>query len=164
MSGLEVLGAVASSIALAQAVKGTITAVNLLREIRQIRQQCDDLKREIVIIDSFILEARRQTGLPSSSQPPSGTTQQHPLVSLAVQELQEISEALNQIVSEYSNDRKWHDPKRIAKKIQWLFESKKIEELGRRAQNTKITLHFATNIRAFSSIDRLIAQNEVSVV
>lgn len=47
MSGLEILGAVASSIALAQAVQGTIKAVNLLREIRHIQQQCDDLKKEV---------------------------------------------------------------------------------------------------------------------
>ncbi|KAI8657928.1 hypothetical protein NCS57_01172700 [Fusarium keratoplasticum] len=161
MSGLEILGAVASSIALAQAVQGTIKAVNLLREIRQIRQQCDDLKKEIVTIDGFILEAMRQTGLPLRPQPPPGTTQEHPMVSLAVQELQGILEALNQIVSKYSNDRKWHDPRRITRKMQWLTESKKIEELARKAQNTKLNLHLAITLRTSSSVDRVGTQQEV---
>ena len=58
MSGLEILGAVASSIALAQAVQGTIKAVNLLREIRQIRQQCDDLKKEVRSVHLYLFHDR----------------------------------------------------------------------------------------------------------
>ncbi|KAM6521920.1 hypothetical protein FALCPG4_011620 [Fusarium falciforme] len=161
MSGLEILGAVASSIALVQAVQGTIKAVNLLREIRQIRQQCDGLKKEIVTIDGFILEAMRQTGLPLCPQPPPGTTQEHPMVSLAVQELQGILEALNQIVFKYTNDRKWHDPRRIARKMQWLSEGKKIEELGRKARETKHDLHLAITLRTSSSVSRIGTQQEV---
>ncbi|RSL73424.1 hypothetical protein CEP53_000763 [Fusarium sp. AF-6] len=160
MSGLEILGAVASSIALAQAVQGTIKAVNLLREIRQIRQQCDDLKNEIDTIDGFILEATRLTGLPLRPQPPPEMTQEHPTVSRTIQELQGIQEALNQIVAKYSNDRKWHDPRRIARKMQWLSESKKIEELARKAQNTKLNLHFAITLRT-SSILHSIKQHTI---
>ncbi|WAO94244.1 Hypothetical protein NCS54_01181800 [Fusarium falciforme] len=144
MSGLEILGAVASSIAL-------------------IRQQCDGLKKEIVTIDGFILEAMRQTGLPLCPQPPPGTTQEHPMVSLAVQELQGILEALNQIVFKYTNDRKWHDPRRIARKMQWLSEGKKIEELGRKARETKHDLHLAITLRTSSSVSRIGTQQEVSV-
>ncbi|KAJ4233100.1 hypothetical protein NW759_001884 [Fusarium solani] len=160
MSGLEILGAVASSIALAQAVQGTIKAVNLLREIRHIQQQCDDLKKEIVTIDRFIREAMRQTGLHLRSQPPPGTTREHPMVLPIVQELQGILEALNQIVSKYSNDRKWHDPRRIARKMQWLSESKKIEELARKAQNTKLDLQFAITLKTSSLVDKIGTQQE----
>ncbi|RSL93267.1 hypothetical protein CDV31_014790 [Fusarium ambrosium] len=141
MSGLEILGAVASSIALAQAVQGTIKA--------------------IVTIDGFIIEAMRQTGLPLRPPPPPGTTQEHPMVSLAVQELEGVLEALNQIVSKYSNNRKWHDPRRITRKMQWLTESKKIEELARKAQNTKLNLHLAITLRTSSSVDRIGTQQEV---
>ncbi|RSL60626.1 hypothetical protein CEP54_006655 [Fusarium duplospermum] len=155
MSGLEILGAVASSIALAQAVQGTIKAVNLLREIRQIRQQCDELKNEARSIHFYLFS------LPLRPQPPPGMTQEHPTVSRAIQELQGIQEALDQIVSKYSNDRKWHDPRRIARKMQWLSESKKIEELARKAQNTKLNLHFAITLRTSSSIDRIGTQQEV---
>ncbi|KAI8659895.1 hypothetical protein NCS56_01207800 [Fusarium sp. Ph1] len=161
----EALGSWASdrliNFALAQAVQGTIKAVNLLREIRQIQQQCDDLKKEIVTIDGFILEAMRQTGLPLRPQPPPGTTQEHPMVSLAIQELQGILEALNQTVSKYTNDRKWHDPRRIARKMQWLYESKKIEVLARKAQDTKHDLHLAITSRTSSSVDRIGTQQEV---
>ncbi|RSL85386.1 hypothetical protein CEP51_003380 [Fusarium floridanum] len=141
MSGLEILGALASSIALAQAVQGTIKA--------------------IVTIDGFIIEAMRQTGLPLRPQPPPGTTQEHPMVSLAVQELEGVLGALNQIVSKYSNNRKWHDPRRITRKMQWLTESKKIEELARKAQNTKLNLNFAITLRTSSSVDRIGTQQEV---
>lgn len=85
------------------------------------------------------------------------------MVSLAVQELQGILEALKQIVSKYSNDRKWHDPRRITRKIQWLTESKKIEELARKAQNTKLNLHLAITLRTSSSVDRIGTQQEVFV-
>ncbi|KAI8714790.1 hypothetical protein NCS52_01199800 [Fusarium sp. LHS14.1] len=161
MSGLEILGAVASSVALAQAVQGTIKAVNLLREIRQIQQQCDDLKKEIVTIDGFILEAMRQTGLPLRPQPPPGMTEEHRMVSLAVHELQEILGALNLIICKYSTDRKWHDPRRITRKMQWLSESKKIEGLARKAQNTKLNLHLAITLRTSSSVERIETQQEV---
>lgn len=102
----------------------------------------------------------RLTGLPSRPQPP-GTTQEHPMVSRTVQELQGILEALNQIVSKYSTDRKWHE--KITRKMQWLSEGKKIEELARKAQNTKLNLHLAITLRTSSSVDRIGTQQEVSV-
>jgi hypothetical protein len=80
-----------------------------------------------------------------------------------VQELQGILEALNQIVSKYSNDRKWHDPRRIARKMQWLSESKKIEELARKAQNTKLDLQFAITLKTSSLVDKIGTQQEASV-
>lgn len=85
------------------------------------------------------------------------------MVSLAVQELQEILKALNQIVSKYSNDRKWHDLRRIARKMQWLTESKKIEELARKARDTKEDLHFAIDLRTSSLVGKIGTQQEVSV-
>lgn len=47
MSGLEILGALASSIAVAQCLEATFNTVNLLRSIREIQQECDDLKKEV---------------------------------------------------------------------------------------------------------------------
>lgn len=61
MSGLEILGAVASSVALAQAVQATIKAVNLLRGIHQIQQQCDDLKKEAGSIHFHLLSDTTNT-------------------------------------------------------------------------------------------------------
>ena len=47
MSGLEILGAVASSIALVQAVKGSLKAIDLLRQNSDMKKQCNNLRREV---------------------------------------------------------------------------------------------------------------------
>jgi hypothetical protein len=47
MSGLEILGAVASSIALAQAVKGTLKAVDFLRQNSEMKKGCNKLRKEV---------------------------------------------------------------------------------------------------------------------
>ncbi|KAF4471098.1 hypothetical protein FALBO_1996 [Fusarium albosuccineum] len=176
MSGLEILGAIASSIALAQAVNGTIKAVNLLREIREIQKQCDGLKREVgslmwfslgqmanveqvVTINGFIQDAKRQTSQPSHS--PETPPQEHPSVTLATRELEEILQELNRVVAKYQHPRKWHDPKRITNKIQWAFEAKKIEELQRQAQTTKANLHTAVTFRVSSMVERIDVRQEV---
>ncbi|KAF5010229.1 hypothetical protein FDECE_3588 [Fusarium decemcellulare] len=159
MSGLEILGAIASSIALAQAVNGTIKAVNLLREIREIQKQCDGLKREVVTINGFIQDAKRQTNQPSHS--PETPPQEHPSVALATRELEEILQELNRVVAKYQHPRKWHDPKRITNKIQWAFEAKKIEELQRQAQTTKANLHTAVTFRVSSMVERIDVRQEV---
>lgn len=46
MSGLEILGAVASSIALVEAVKGTLRAVDFLRQNSAVKKECNNLRRE----------------------------------------------------------------------------------------------------------------------
>jgi hypothetical protein len=47
MSGLEILGAIASSIALAQAVKGTLKAVDFLRQNSEMKKECNKLSKEV---------------------------------------------------------------------------------------------------------------------
>ncbi|KAJ3528187.1 hypothetical protein NM208_g10319 [Fusarium decemcellulare] len=157
MSGLEILGAIATSIALAQAVSGTIKAVNLLREIREIQKQCDGLKREVVTINGFIQDAKRQTSHPSHS--PETPPQEHPSVTLATRELEEILKEINRVVDKYQRPHKW--PQRITNKLQWAFEAKKIEELQRQAQTTKANLHTAVTFRVSSMVERIDVRQEV---
>jgi hypothetical protein len=47
MSGLELLGAIASSIALVQAVKGTLKAVDFLRQNSDMKRECNNLRKEV---------------------------------------------------------------------------------------------------------------------
>lgn len=47
MSGLQSLGAIASSIALAQAVQGTLKAVDFLRQNSDIKRECNRLRKEV---------------------------------------------------------------------------------------------------------------------
>ncbi|RFN55143.1 hypothetical protein FIE12Z_655 [Fusarium flagelliforme] len=156
MSGLEILGAVASSIALVQAVKGSLKAIDLLRQNSEMKKQCNNLRREIIMIECFIMQAQQQT----AQQQLLGSAE-HPLVSLATEELEDILKELNKIVERYSHSRKVHDPKRYTDKMKWFTEASKIEELRDRAQATKSNLHMAITFRVSSMIDRGNMRQEV---
>ncbi|RBR23111.1 uncharacterized protein FIESC28_04106 [Fusarium coffeatum] len=161
MSGLEVLGAVASSIALVQAVKGTLKAVDFLRQNSEMKKQCNNLRREqILIIEYFIMQAQQQTCQTNPAQQLLGSAE-HPLVSLATEELEDILKELNEIVEKYSHSRKAHDPKRYTDKMKWFTEASKIEELCDRAQATKSNLHMAITFRVSSMVDRGNMRQEV---
>ncbi|RBR10631.1 hypothetical protein FVER53590_04475 [Fusarium verticillioides] len=160
MSGLEILGAIASSIALVQAVQGTLKAIDFLRQNSDMKGECNKLKKEILMIEYFIVQAREQTGPMMPAQRLIGSTE-HPLVSLTIQELEEISEELNEIVQKYSRSRKVHDPKRYTDKVKWLSDADKIEELRERAQATKSNLHLAITFRVSSMVDRGNVRQEV---
>ncbi|KAH7191883.1 ankyrin repeat-containing domain protein [Fusarium flagelliforme] len=86
---------------------------------------------------------------------------EHPLVSLATEELEDILKELNKIVERYSHSRKVHDPKRYTDKMKWFTEASKIEELRDRAQATKSNLHMAITFRVSSMIDRGNMRQEV---
>ncbi|KAJ4256771.1 hypothetical protein NW762_008867 [Fusarium torreyae] len=161
MSGLEILGGIASSIALAQAVQRTLKAVDFLRKNSDIRKECNALKKEILMIECFILQAREQTDPMRPAQQLLGTFTEHPLVSLTTQELEEILEELNSIVEKYSHSRKPHDPKRYTDKVKWFSEVRKIEELRERAKATKLNLHMAITFRVSSMVDRGNMRQEV---
>ncbi|KAJ4024545.1 hypothetical protein NW766_000782 [Fusarium irregulare] len=153
MSGLEILGAIASSIALVQAVKGTLKAVDFLRENSEMKKECSSLRREILMIECFIMQAQQQTDPMIPTERLMGSTG-HPLVSLAVDELEGILNELSQIAEKYSHSRKARDPKRYTDKIKWFSEIGKIEELRERAQAIKSNLHMAITFRVSSMVDR----------
>ncbi|RGP76426.1 hypothetical protein FLONG3_5311 [Fusarium longipes] len=160
MSGLEILGAVASSIALVQAVKGTLKAVDFLRQNSEMKKECNSLRREMLMIECFIVQAQQQTDPTMLSQRLLGPAG-HPLVSLAVEELEEILNELNEIVEKYSHSRKVHDPKRYTDKMKWFSEVSKIKELRGRAQGIKSELHMAITFRISSMVDRGNMRQEV---
>ncbi|KAM0078076.1 hypothetical protein ACKRZS_009600 [Fusarium odoratissimum] len=157
---MEILGAIASSIALAQAVKGTLKAVDFLRQNSDMKRECDKLRKELLMIDCFIMQASEQTGQMVSAQRLLGIAE-HPLISLTIQELEELLEELNEIVEKYSRSRKAHDPKRYTDKVKWFSEASKIEELRERAQAAKSNLHMAITFRVSSMVDRGNVRQEV---
>ncbi|KAH7213008.1 ankyrin repeat-containing domain protein [Fusarium oxysporum] len=157
---MEILGAIASSIALAQAVKGTLKAVDFLRQNSDMKRECDKLRKELLMIDCFIMQASEQTGQMVSAQRLLGIAE-HPLISLTIQELEELLEELNEIAEKYSRSRKAHDPKRYTDKVKWFSEASKIEELRERAQAAKSNLHMAITFRVSSMVDRGNVRQEV---
>ena len=108
------------------------------------------------MIECFIMQAQQQT----AQQQLLGSAE-HPLVSLATEELEDILKELNKIVERYSHSRKVHDPKRYTDKMKWFTEASKIEELRDRAQATKSNLHMAITFRVSSMIDRGNMRQEV---
>ncbi|KAF5537724.1 endocytosis ankyrin repeat protein [Fusarium mexicanum] len=160
MSGFEILGAIASSMALAQAVKGTVKAIDFLRQASEMKKECNRLKNEILMIDYFILQAREQTNPMMPAQRLLGSSE-YPIVTLATQELEGILEELNEIVKKYSRSRMAHDRKRYTDKMKWLSDASKIEELRERAQATKSNLHTAITFRVSSMVDRGNVRQEV---
>ncbi|KAF4419316.1 hypothetical protein FACUT_11484 [Fusarium acutatum] len=160
MSGFEILGAIASSIALAQAVKGTVKAINFLRQASEMKKECDRLKSEILMIDYLIARTREQTDPMMPAQRLLGSAE-YPIVSLVTQELEGILEELKEIVKKYSRSGMPHDRKRYTDKMKWLSDASKIEELRERAQATKSNLHTAITFRVSSMVDRGNMRQEV---
>jgi hypothetical protein len=108
------------------------------------------------MIECFIMQAQQQT----AQQQLLGSAE-HPLVSLATEELEDILKELNEIVERYSHSRKAHDPKRFTDKMKWFTEASKIGELCDRAQATKSNLHMAITFRVSSMVDRGNMRQEV---
>ncbi|KAK6702110.1 hypothetical protein SNK04_012016 [Fusarium graminearum] len=160
MSGLEILGAVATSISLVEAVKGMLRAVDFLRQNSAVKKECNNLRREILMIECFIMQAQQQTDPTMPAQRLLGPTE-HPLVSLAVEELEDILNELNKIVEKYSNYRKANDPKRYIDKMKWFSEATKIDELRERSQAIKSNLHMAITFRVSSMVDHGNIRQEV---
>ncbi|KAM5363928.1 hypothetical protein ACJZ2D_011780 [Fusarium nematophilum] len=160
MSGLEILGAVASSIAIGQAVNGTRKAVKKLREIRHIRQHCDNLAKEIALIELFIKSASQHASPRGRAPRPSGPQEEYQLVSLTVQELDEIRKELDEIVDKYANPSRPHVGIRMKEKAEWLIEGQKIEELRQKAQKTRTDLGMGINFLVMSMIGGMAVQQE----
>lgn len=112
------------------------------------------------MIECFIMQAQQQTDPTMPAQRLLGPTE-HPLVSLAVEELEDILNELNKIVEKYSNYRKANDPKRYIDKMKWFSEATKIDELRERSQAIKSNLHMAITFRVSSMVDHGNIRQEV---
>ncbi|RSL66563.1 hypothetical protein CEP54_003717 [Fusarium duplospermum] len=160
MSGLEILGAVASCIAIGQAVKGSLKAVNKLREVRHIRQQCDDLAKEITLIDLLVQSANQHANPRAHPSHPSRPVEECQLVSLTVRELEEIRKELDRIVDKYANPSRPHVGIRMKEKAQWLSAGRKIGELKQKAQKTRSDLGTGINLLVLSMVGGLAVRQE----
>ncbi|KAF4469670.1 PFS domain-containing [Fusarium albosuccineum] len=90
---MEVVGAVASFIALGQGLQAGVKAVRFLREIPEIQQSYDELESEIEFIQGLL-----QTSQGVSNYSPN--VPQHPLLLNAIQILQEIKSDFAEIATE----------------------------------------------------------------
>ncbi|RSL39934.1 hypothetical protein CEP53_013703 [Fusarium sp. AF-6] len=163
MSGLEILGAVASCIAIGQAVKGSLKAVHKLREVRHIRQQCDDLAKEITLIDLLVQSANQYANPRAHPPHPSRPVEECQLISFTVRELEDIRKELDRIVDKYAHPSRPHVGIRMKEKAQWLSAGRKIGELKQKAQKTRSDLGTGINFLVLSMVGGLAVRQEERV-
>ncbi|KAL5601939.1 hypothetical protein FOBRF1_009472 [Fusarium oxysporum] len=146
---MEVLGAVASSIAVVQALAAGKHAVSLFREIPDIQKDFDYLMKELNMIKSMAQAVSRM----------APTALEQDLINTAARNLNEITaelEALLRICSRESGPE--GNKMNKARKRKWLVEKSDIKKLQQRMSQAKETLHFALNSSRVSNDIRFQAE------
>ncbi|RBQ74968.1 hypothetical protein FVER14953_04475 [Fusarium verticillioides] len=141
---MEVLGAVASSIAVVQALAAGKHVISVFREIPDIQKDFDYLMKELEMIKSMAQAVSRM----------APAEMEQGLINTAARNLNDITaelEALLRICSRESGPEGSEMNK--TRKRKWLVEKSDIKKLQQRMNQAKETLHFALNSsRAFNDI------------
>ncbi|KAF5984492.1 ankyrin repeat PH SEC7 domain-containing protein [Fusarium coicis] len=133
---MEVLGAVASSIAVVQALAAGKHAISIFREIPDIQKDFDYLMKELEMIKSMAQAV--------SKMAPAAMEQG--LINTTAQNLNEITEELEALLRICSRESGPDGNKtNKAKKRKWLIEKSDIKKLQQRMNQAKETLNFALN-------------------
>ncbi|RKK93177.1 hypothetical protein BFJ68_g13407 [Fusarium oxysporum] len=146
---MEVLGAVASSIAVVQALAAGKHAVSLFQEIPDIQKDFDYLMKELNMIKSMAQAVSRM----------APTALEQDLINTAARNLNEVTaelEALLRICSRESGPE--GNKMNKARKRKWLEEKSDIKKLQQRMSQAKETLHFALNSSRVSNDIRFQAE------
>ncbi|KAF4964827.1 hypothetical protein FSARC_7289 [Fusarium sarcochroum] len=131
---MEVLGAVASSIAVLQALAAGKHVVNLIREIPDIQSDFDNLMKELGLIRSM---TEVVSGMPS-------TPLVQGLIKSATDDLERILGELDTLLQSCAREIDQQDKKVWrTRKRKWLFEGSNIRKLQQRMANAKNTLLLA---------------------
>ncbi|KAH6974129.1 hypothetical protein BKA56DRAFT_590967 [Ilyonectria sp. MPI-CAGE-AT-0026] len=159
MSGLEILGALASSIAVAQMLLAGRSVASLVRGIPEIQNECDALRDEIDLIGALIEGAKKTSESLSREKGPKQRLDDR-LISRSAQRAAEMVDELRAVFDdciEKVDDDKWK-----AKKRKWLLKENKMGKLRLKAEGAKSTLHMAmTNLgnQQLAINNRLITDN-----
>ncbi|KAJ3537529.1 hypothetical protein NM208_g6267 [Fusarium decemcellulare] len=140
---MEVLGAIASSIAIAQALAAGPKIANLIREIPEIQDNLKDLRSELDLLSSIVEQAKRLPQLPTSNSDSSQSSEET-LMFKAAARVNGIVDELNQVLQSCVHESdELQDKQFKAKKRKWLLQSRKIEKLQRSAHYASTHLHSA---------------------
>ncbi|KAF5592415.1 ankyrin repeat PH and SEC7 domain protein [Fusarium subglutinans] len=146
---MEVLGAVASSIAVVQALAAGKHAVSLFREIPDIQKEFDYLMKELDMIKSMAQAVSRM----------APTALEQDLITTAARKLNEITAELEALLRICSRESGPDGNKRSKKrKRKWLVEKSDIKKLQQRMGQSKETLHFALNSSRVSNDIRMLLE------
>ncbi|KAJ4156747.1 hypothetical protein NW754_008390 [Fusarium falciforme] len=139
---MEVLGAVASGIAVVQALEAVRKTVGLIREIPEIQGDFDGLIKELDLTEAMAKVAQQ---IPSNSP-------EQDFLAKATEQVNEVTTELNKVLESCARGTDEADKKLWkTKKRKWLLEEQRILKLERKLQNAKGTLHLAMTSHGISS-------------
>ncbi|KAI1073118.1 hypothetical protein LB507_009176 [Fusarium sp. FIESC RH6] len=131
---MEVLSAVASSIAVVQALAAGKHVVSIIREVPGIQDDFNYLMKELSLINSIVKAVSRK--------PPS--VYEQALIDAAAEDLSEVTKELGELLRSCIREVDTKDGKICkTRKRKWLLEKSTITKLQQRMTNAKTTLHFA---------------------
>ncbi|KAG5662400.1 hypothetical protein KAF25_004818 [Fusarium avenaceum] len=131
---MEVLGAVASSIAVIQALAAGKHVVSLIREMPDIQKDFEYMMKELGLIRSMVQAVRSM----------SPTDFEQDLIDNACGNLEEITKQLETLLRKCAYKTEQGDKKVWkTKKRRWLLDRSDIQKLQQRMGQAKETLHFA---------------------
>ncbi|RTE83296.1 hypothetical protein BHE90_002157 [Fusarium euwallaceae] len=136
---MEILGAVASSVALGQAIGAGRHIVRLVHEIPEIQHEFQELKQDISLITAMLDDVQNGIGIWGSGPAPSTTGEM--LLGRTAQRLEEINNELQRFVEHCAKESTDNTVK--AKKRKWIMQSDKLQKLREKAMDAKMNLHFA---------------------
>ncbi|KAH6973698.1 hypothetical protein BKA56DRAFT_104931 [Ilyonectria sp. MPI-CAGE-AT-0026] len=136
----EVLGAVASSIALAEVALKTLS---FLREIRGVHDAFEDLKQQITILGNLVRCAQTIPDLIPLEDSAQPSSRDSPICRTAKQ-LKEVVDELDKIV--VSCARPTFNKTPVVKKLQWIRSAREIEHLCEKVRDAKSNLHLAIQL------------------
>ncbi|KAL6415862.1 hypothetical protein AUP68_00067 [Ilyonectria robusta] len=131
---MEVVGAVASCIALAQGLEAGVRMVGFFKSIPEIQQDYEALRKEI----KYIGELLRFSQIIAHRGPGDDDS---PLINDAIQQLKEIEGELTEFATSCSRLTK--DQQEKARKRKWVLQRDKLERLLKKSNNAKGDLRFA---------------------
>ncbi|RSL70020.1 hypothetical protein CEP54_002029 [Fusarium duplospermum] len=136
---MEILGAVASSVALGQAIGAGRHIVRLVHEIPEIQHEFQELKQDISLITAMLDDV--QNGIGTWGSGPTSSTTGEMLLGRTAQRLEEINNELQRFVEHCAKESTDNTVK--AKKRKWIMQSDKLQKLREKAMDAKMNLHFA---------------------
>ncbi|KAH7019880.1 ankyrin repeat-containing domain protein [Ilyonectria destructans] len=136
----EVLGAVASSIALAEVALKTLS---FLREIKGIQGAFEDLRQQITILGDLVRCAQTIPGLIPFEDSAQPSPRDSPICRTATQ-LKEVVDELDKIAVHCA--RTTFNKTSVVKKLQWIRSAHEIEHLCEKVRDAKSNLHLAIQL------------------
>ncbi|KAF7550932.1 hypothetical protein G7Z17_g5384 [Cylindrodendrum hubeiense] len=131
---MEVVGAVASCIALAQGLEAGVRMVSFFKSIPEIQKDYEALRKEIKSIEKILQVSQSVADFCPDDE-------NSPLMIDAIQQVTELEGELKQFAASVSYLKKGH--KERAKKLKWTLEQDKLEKIRKRLGDAKANLQIA---------------------